>query len=84
MHWDVIEVQSMQHLTLIVRFSDGTSGRIRFMPQHLVGVFEPLKNPQFFAQVYIDHGVVSWPNEIDLAPDAMYQEIKKNGEWVLT
>ena len=53
------------------------------MPQHLTGVFEPLKNPQFFNQVFIDSGVVAWPNEVDLAPDAMYQEIKKHGEWIL-
>jgi hypothetical protein len=24
-----------------------------------------------------------WPGEIDLAPDAMYDEIKKQGRWVL-
>ena len=53
------------------------------MPQHLTGVFEPLKNPQFFDKVFIDGVVVAWPNEIDLAPDAMYQEIKKHGEWLL-
>jgi len=26
---------------------------------------------------------VTWPGEIDLAPDAMYREIKKAGKWVL-
>jgi len=26
-------------------------------------------------------GFVSWPDEIDLAPDAMYDEIKQHGEW---
>ena len=30
---------------------------------------------EFFEQVYIDNGAVSWPGEIDLAPDAMYAEI---------
>jgi hypothetical protein len=28
-------------------------------------------------------GAVTWPGEIDLAPDAMHDEIKKNGKWVL-
>lgn len=83
MYWDVVEVKVADSLILYVRFSDGTTGRVRFMLQHLEGVFEPLKNPQFFARVFIDNGVVTWPNEIDLAPDAMYQEIKKKGEWVL-
>jgi hypothetical protein len=30
--------------------------------------------------VYIDHGAVAWPGEIDLAPDAMYEQIAKQGK----
>jgi hypothetical protein len=26
-------------------------------------------------------GAVMWPGEIDLAPDAMYDEIRKEGRW---
>ena len=83
MYWDVIEVKASKNLTLYVRFVDGTSGKVRFLPQHLTGVFQPLNDPQFFSQVFIEHGVITWPNDIDLAPDAMYQEIKKHGEWIL-
>jgi len=50
--------------------------------QH-AGVFEVLKNAQLFNQVYVGHGAVTWPGEIDLAPDAMYKEIKKHGKWVI-
>ncbi len=28
-------------------------------------------------------GVLAWPGDLDLAADAMYKEIKANGEWVL-
>jgi hypothetical protein len=35
------------------------------------------------AQVSIDHGAVTWPGDIDLAPDAMYDEIKARGIWVV-
>jgi len=83
MYWDVIDVKVEGNLLLNVRFADGTSGRVRFAPQHLTGIFEPLQDPLFFSRVHIDGGVVVWPNEIDLAPDAMYREIKKHGEWVL-
>ena len=47
------------------------------------GVFKPLNDPTFFKQVYLDHGAVAWPSQIDLAPDAMYQEIKEKGVAVL-
>lgn len=83
MDWDVTEVTVIDHLVLSVRFADGTTGQVRFMPEHLTGVFAPLKNSTFFTQVYIDRGAVTWPNDIDLAPDAMYQEIKKHGLWLL-
>jgi hypothetical protein len=66
-----------------VRFTDGLSGEVRFNPEHLSGVFEPLKDPAYFKQVYVDHGAVAWPGQIDLAPDAMYKEIKAKGVWVL-
>lgn len=83
MHWDVIAVQARPPLGLAVRFADGTSGTVRFEPTHLTGVFAALKDPETFAQVFVDHGAVAWPGDIDLAPDAMYMEIKRHGEWVL-
>jgi hypothetical protein len=83
MYWDVVEVKPLDALGLFVRFTDGLTGEVRFRAEHLSGVFEPLKDPAYFKQVYVDHGVVAWPGQIDLAPDAMYQEIKANGVWVL-
>lgn len=84
MYWDVVEVKPSDNLGLFVRFADGLTGEVRFAPEHLTGVFEPLKNPAFFKQVYLDHGAVAWPGQIDLAPDAMYREIKVKGVLVLT
>jgi hypothetical protein len=48
-----------------------------------VEVFAVLKDVNVFNQVYLKHGVVTWPSEIDLAPDAMCNEIKLHGKWVL-
>jgi Protein of unknown function (DUF2442) len=80
---DVIEVKPEPPLTLHVRFADGLQGKVRFEASHLTGVFETLKNPSLFAQAYVENGAVTWPGELDLAPDAMYDEIKAHGEWVL-
>ena len=83
MYWDVISVQPEHHLMLNVKFSDGLQGTVRFKPTHLTGVFESLNNEEYFNKVFLDHGVVTWPGELDLAPDAMHREIKKNGCWIL-
>ena len=83
MYWDVVEVKPLEGLALFVRFEDGVAGEVRFNPQHLTGVFEPLKDPGYFSQVFIDQGAVTWPGHVDLAPDAMYAAIKAHGVWIL-
>lgn len=83
MYWDVTTVQPQKPFTLKVTFIDGVEGTVHFMPSRLTGVFEPLKNERFFNQVFIDHGVLTWPGNLDLAPDTMYAEIKQYGQWIL-
>ena len=83
MYFDVIDAKIIRHLEFMVTFADGLSGAVRILPSHLYGVFERLKDPTFFNRMEITDGFVVWPDEIDLAPDAMYQAIKENGEWVL-
>ena len=41
------------------------------------GVFEPLREPAYFAQVCVDRelGTVVWPNGADLDPDVLYARI---------
>jgi len=83
MRWKVISLEVLPLRTLAVRFADGTEGKVRFEETHLEGVFAKLKDPAFFNQAFVDAGAVSWPGDIDLAPDAMYSQIKRAGEWVL-
>ena len=83
--WDVIKVQPLPGYRLDVQFADGTRGEVdvsKFIFGPTPGVFEPLRDPARFAQVGIDHGAVTWPGELDLAPDAMYDEIKATGTCV--
>jgi hypothetical protein len=79
----VVSVEALEHLRLIVRFRDGLTGEVVFKQSHLRGVFEPLNDPAFFAQVSCGDGFVEWPGEIDLAPDAMHDEISDHGTWIL-
>jgi hypothetical protein len=84
MRWDVVEVTPESGWRLKVRFADGLAGTVRFDSSYFTGVFEPLRDPQFFNRVFVDHGAVAWPGELDLAPDAMYREIQNHGEWILS
>ena len=50
--------------TLHVEFPDGISGDIRFLPTHLTGVFQVLKNPVFSRKLELNMvqslGQVNW------------------------
>jgi len=83
-YWSAVSVKPEDYLVLRVKFADGLEGRVRFKTSHLTGVFKALTDKSYFNQVYINHGIVTWPGELDLAPDAMHSEIKKNGEWILS
>ena len=72
----VTSVEVKAEYTLAVTFDDGTSGEVNIADRLFGPMFEPLKDPEFFAQVRVDEfGVLCWPNEADLAPDALYRKV---------
>lgn len=77
MYWDVVEVNPEPGYCLFVRFADGLSGRVQLHHEELTGALAPLRDLRFFERVFIDQGAVAWPGEIDLAPDAMYEEVAR-------
>lgn len=85
--WHVTKVKPLKDYKLEVEFIDGTHGLVEMKDRVLnstTGVFIHLKDLNTFNQVHLEYGAVTWPGEIDLAPDAMYDEIKNNGTWILT
>lgn len=44
------------------------------------GVFEPLRDPKYFAKVKVDSdaATIAWPNGLDLAPETLHIEARKN------
>jgi hypothetical protein len=39
------------------------------------GVFQELKNNNYFNQVKIETGTVTWPHEQDICPDTLYLDL---------
>jgi hypothetical protein len=71
MEEDVIEVRVLRHYVLEVVFADGYRREVDLEGQLRGPVFEPLKDPEYFAKAYVDpdSGTVTWPNGADLAPE---------------
>ena len=83
---DVAEVEALDGFRLHVRFQDGLEGYVNMnglIHSPRAGVFAQLADPARFAEAQVQYGAVTWPGELDLAPDAMYAEIQKTGEWIL-
>lgn len=86
MPWRVATVEALPGFCLRVQFMDGSEGMVNLaalIQSSDAGVFAVLADPALFTQVRVEYGAVTWPGEIDLAPDVMYAEIKKAGTWVL-
>ena len=83
MNWDVTEVKVQGDAALWVRFHDGLEGMVTFSPSAFRGVFAHLSQPAEFRQARVQDGVLTWPGELDLAPDAMHDAIAAHGKWAL-
>lgn len=79
----VARVEAIDASTLYVTHRDGVEGFVRFEPSAFHGIFEPLRDSALFKQAHVECGVVSWSDEIDLAPDNMHRHLFAFGEWVL-
>jgi hypothetical protein len=43
---------------------------------------EPLREPEFFARVFLEDGAPTWPNGYDVAPGWLRREIEAHGALV--
>lgn len=62
-----------------IRFEDNREGDVDFK-QFLWGeAFDDLKDKAFFKKAFIDKttGAITWPNGVDLAPEALYAKTVK-------
>jgi hypothetical protein len=76
-----VAVRALEDHRLWVRFSDGTEGVRPFADILAEGgpMVEPLRDPSFFARVFVEMGVPTWPNGFDLDAIALHQEMVAAG-----
>ena len=82
--WRVVDVRALPDYRLGVRFADGTEGEVDLSGLVLgpsAGIFAALRDPAIYAQASVEDGVITWPGDLDLAPDAMYDAIRAHGRW---
>jgi hypothetical protein len=75
---EVVSAYPVRDYHLILEFNDNVFKVFDMRPLLWGEVFTPLKDPQYFKQVYVDReaGTVAWPNGADIAPDTLYNEAR--------
>jgi hypothetical protein len=78
---DVVRVEPRGGYRLLITFSNGHEGERDFSDLIAEGgvMIEPLRQPAFFARVFIDDGILTWPNGFDVDSIALHDEMKKAG-----
>ena len=65
----VTHVQVVGPHSLLLTFNDGLVKRVNLRRMLWGEVFEPLRDPEYFAQVLLNEWTVYWPNGADFAPE---------------
>jgi hypothetical protein len=73
---DVTGVEVIGDYRLRLSFADGTVDDLDFTGREWRGVFDPLRDPAYFARVKVDPeaGTIRWPDALDIAPAPLYDQ----------
>jgi hypothetical protein len=78
----VVSLEKLGGRRLGICFSDGSFGEHDFsaMTDEAGQMLEPLRDPTYFARVFLDFGAPTWPNGFDIAPEWLQREMIAAGE----
>ena len=71
----ITEAEVVGRHALKLAFNDGTRKTVDVAPLLDGPIFEPLRDPDYFARASLDPvcGTVAWPNGADFAPEALHE-----------
>ena len=80
MYCDIISATYKEDYKLEIFFENGKFGMVDFKKYiEKGGVFKKLEDLEYFRKFAVNHelGVITWNNEVDLAPETIYSEATK-------
>ena len=77
----VQSVYTESNYRLRIFFTNGEEGVFDCSRLLDFGVFQELRDPEYFKQATVSYGTVTWPHEQDICPDTLYEEsVRGTGE----
>lgn len=77
---DVISAEHNGGYNIMLTFENGEKGMVDFTEYTKKGgVFNILNDIDYFLKFYVNKelGTICWPNGLDIAPDTLYEKMKK-------
>ncbi|HET6998877.1 MAG TPA: DUF2442 domain-containing protein [Solirubrobacterales bacterium] len=74
----LVEAVPLDGYEVHLRFADGLAANVDL--SYLLeygGVFEPLRDVEFFQKLFIEGPTIAWPNEADIAPETLYDHVQR-------
>ena len=68
----VDSVEAVADFGLLLTFNGGERRRFDMRPYLHYPVFRRLENPAYFSLARVGYGTVTWPGDIDIAPETLY------------
>ena len=72
-NWSVVSVTPLDGHVLELEFHDGTRGTYDARQLLEWPVYEKLRDKAFFSRCRAEHGTVVWDDDIDIAPERLYE-----------
>lgn len=72
-YWVVKNVQPQTDYTLLLTFAGGEKRLYNARPLLDKAIYAQLRNPAFFMSARADGGTVVWSDEVDIAPEHLYE-----------
>ena len=71
--WVVKDVQAQEDYTLLITFIGGEKRIYNARPLLEKAIYSPLRNLAFFLGAKTDCGTVIWSDDVDIAPEHLYE-----------
>ena len=74
MNYLVVEAKYLEGYKIDVTFQDGKKGVVDLKEYPgRGGVFSDFRDKEYFKRFTIDYGTLVWENEVDIAPERLYE-----------